>query len=247
MGSPPDSTEAVKVPPSRSARADRAGPGAAHQPVRGTACWPSPSAGLRMLGGRGHCSRRSRPCNSLPNFDEKAGANSYLFTIASYKGCLTPQPPAAAGPDRGGGGGCLSGRGGGLLVPEGVQPGTRGATQRWELESAAIARGPKHHRPVAGTRGASSASRRLELLSSVKGWANKDVAKLLKRSAEKQVANYRFVAVKKLGPSMSGSLPGKASQWRKPAQLDRDRDPPRTPLASTSRRRVLWTPPRPAL
>ncbi len=47
----------------------------------------------------------------------------------------------------------------------------------------------------------------LELLF-VKGWANKDVAKLLKIS-EQQVANYRFAAVKKLSEHVrDAGLPG---------------------------------------
>jgi RNA polymerase sigma-70 factor (ECF subfamily) len=76
-----------------------------------------------------------------------------------------------------------------------------------ELESAAIARGLRQMIDHWRDKGEFVRIQVLELLF-VKGWANKDVAKLLKIS-EQQVANYRFAAVKKLSEHVrSTGLPG---------------------------------------
>ncbi len=79
--------------------------------------------------------------------------------------------------------------------------------ERVELESTAIARSLKQMIDQWRDKGEFVRIQVLELLF-VKGWANKDVAKLLKVS-EQQVANYRFAAVKKLCEHVRGAgLPG---------------------------------------
>ena len=76
-----------------------------------------------------------------------------------------------------------------------------------ELESTAIARALKQMIDQWRDKGEFARIQVLELLF-VKGWANKDVAKLLKIS-EQQVANYRFAAVKKLSEHVrDAGLPG---------------------------------------
>ena len=62
----------------------------------------------------------------------------------------------------------------------------------------------------------------LELLF-VKGWANRDVATLLKVS-EQQVANYRFAAVKKLADQLKDAgLPANFSQ-RETCEMEKVKD-----------------------
>jgi RNA polymerase sigma-70 factor (ECF subfamily) len=143
--------------------------------------------------------------NSLPNFDEKRELQTYLFTIASYK--ITDhlrrsgRRPAQTGEE-------ASER-----MAEQSDDKQRKASslarshERVELESAAIARSLKQMIDQWREKGEYVRIQVLELLF-VKGWANKDVAKLLKIS-EQQVANYRFAAVKKLSEHVrDAGLPG---------------------------------------
>jgi RNA polymerase sigma-70 factor (ECF subfamily) len=143
--------------------------------------------------------------NSLPNFDEKRELQTYLFTIASYKITdhlrRTGRRPAQTGEE-------ASER-----MAEQSDDRQRKASslarshERVELESAAIARALKQMIDQWRTKGEFVRIQVLELLF-VKGWLNKDVAKLLKIS-EQQVANYRFAAVKKLTEHVrDAGLPG---------------------------------------
>jgi RNA polymerase sigma-70 factor (ECF subfamily) len=143
--------------------------------------------------------------NSLPNFDEKRELQTYLFTIASYKITdhlrRTGRRPAQTGEE-------ASER-----MAEKSDDKQRKASslarshERVELESAAIARSLKQMIDQWREKGEYVRIQVLELLF-VKGWANKDVAKLLKIS-EQQVANYRFAAVKKLSEHVrDAGLPG---------------------------------------
>src|SRR5215212_10607391 len=143
--------------------------------------------------------------NSLPNFDEKRELQTYLFTIASYKVTdhlrRTGRRPAQTGEEAA------------ERMGEEADGRQRAASslarshERVELESAAIARALKQMIDQWRDKGEFVRIQVLELLF-VKGWANKDVAKLLKVS-EQQVANYRFAAVKKLSEQdRAAGLPG---------------------------------------
>ncbi len=143
--------------------------------------------------------------NSLPNFDEKRELQTYLFTIASYKVTdhlrRTGRRPAQTGEE-------ASER-----MAEAADDRQRAASslarsnERVELESAAIGRALKQMIDQWRDKGEYIRIQVLELLF-VKGWANKEVAKLVKVS-EQQVANYRFAAVKKLCEQVrAAGLPG---------------------------------------
>lgn len=81
------------------------------------------------------------------------------------------------------------------------------SNERVELESTAIARTLRQMIDQWREKGEFARIQVLELIF-VKGWANKDVAKLLKIS-EQQVANYRFAAMKKLTEQIKAAgLPG---------------------------------------
>jgi RNA polymerase sigma-70 factor (ECF subfamily) len=133
--------------------------------------------------------------NSLPNFDDKRELQTYLFTITAHK--ITDQLRR--------------------MGRRPVQTGTEGTTEalnnkvdsgqprasslarsaeRLELEAEAIARGLAQLVRSWQQKGDFLRLRVLELLL-VKGWANRDVAKLLD-IGEQQVANYRFAALRKL-------------------------------------------------
>ena len=143
--------------------------------------------------------------NSLPNFDEKRELQTYLFTIASYK--ITDhlrrsgRRPAQTGEEAA------------ERMAEQSDEKQRHASslarshERVELESAAIARTLRQMIDQWRDKGEYARIQVLELLF-LKGWANKDVAKLLKIS-EQQVANYRFAALKKLTEQVrAAGLPG---------------------------------------
>jgi RNA polymerase sigma-70 factor (ECF subfamily) len=153
--------------------------------------------------------------NSLPNFDEKRELQTYLFTIAAYKVTdhlrRTGRRPAQTGEE-------ASER-----MAEKSDDKQRKASslarshERVELESAAISRALKQMIDQWRDKGEFVRIQVLELLF-VKGWANKDVAKLLKIS-EQQVANYRFAAVKKLSEHVrDAGLPGEVFPELKEAQ-----------------------------
>ena len=143
--------------------------------------------------------------NSLPNFDEKRELQTYLFTIASYKVTdhlrRSGRRPAQTGEEAA------------ERMAEQSDDKRRKASslarshERVELESAAIARALKQMIEQWKEKEEYVRIQVLELLF-VKGWTNKDVAKLLKIS-EQQVANYRFAAVKKLSEHVrDAGLPG---------------------------------------
>ena len=143
--------------------------------------------------------------NSLPNFDDRRELQTYLFTIASYKVTdhlrRTGRRPAQTGEEAA------------ERMAEEADGRQRAASslarshERVELESAAIARALRQMIDHWRDKGEFVRIQVLELLF-VKGWANKDVAKLLKIS-EQQVANYRFAAVKKLSEQVrAAGLPG---------------------------------------
>jgi RNA polymerase sigma-70 factor (ECF subfamily) len=132
--------------------------------------------------------------NSLPNFDERRGLQTYLFTIASHK--LTdhlrrkgrhPLKPASDGAGDVLGQQIDHHRAASSLVR---------SQERRELESEAIARCLGMIIRQWQERGEQLRIKVIELLW-VKGWANRDVAAFLGIS-EQQVANIRFAAVKKL-------------------------------------------------
>ena len=143
--------------------------------------------------------------NSLPNFDDRRELQTYLFTIASYKLTdhlrRTGRRPAQTGEEAAE-----------RMAEESDDRQRRASSlarshERVELESAAIARALKQMIDHWRDKGEFVRIQVLELLF-VKGWANKDVAKLLKVS-EQQVANYRFAAVKKLSEHVrAAGLPG---------------------------------------
>ena len=118
--------------------------------------------------------------------------------------------------------------------------------ERVELESAAIARALRQMIDQWRDKGEFVRIQVLELLF-VKGWANKDVAKLLKVS-EQQVANYRFAAVKKLTEHVrAAGLPGEV--FPNCAKSSPSRPRPRSaaatwPVPPAAGQRLL---PRPAL
>jgi RNA polymerase sigma-70 factor (ECF subfamily) len=132
--------------------------------------------------------------NSLPNFDERRGLQTYLFTIASHK--LTdhlrrrgrhPLKPASDGH--------------GDVLQQQIDHHRAASSlvrsqERRELESEAIARFLGQMICQWQERGEHVRLKVVELLW-VKGWANRDVAAFLGIS-EQQVANIRFAAVKKL-------------------------------------------------
>jgi RNA polymerase sigma-70 factor (ECF subfamily) len=135
--------------------------------------------------------------NSLPNFDATRDLQTYLFTIASHK--LTDhlrrlgRHPLQHMPDiqemleqqmdRG----------------RGVSSMAR-SSERRRLESEAICKALRQLLDSWRERGDFNRIQVLELLF-VKGWANKDVAALLKIE-DQQVANIRFAAVRKLHEQM---------------------------------------------
>jgi RNA polymerase sigma-70 factor (ECF subfamily) len=132
--------------------------------------------------------------NSLPNFDDRRELQTYLFTIASHK--LTdhlrrsgrhPLHHVSSNP-------------GDILhqqVDEHKAASSLARSQeRRELESEAVTRCLGQMLRQWQERGDYLRVKVVELLF-VKGWANRDVAKLLAVS-EQQIANYRFAAVKKL-------------------------------------------------
>jgi RNA polymerase sigma-70 factor (ECF subfamily) len=140
--------------------------------------------------------------NSLPNFDERRGLQTYLFTIASHK--LTdhlrrrgrhPLKPASSD-------------GSNDLLQQQYDPHQAASSlarsqERRELESEAIARCLGLMIRQWLERGEIVRLKVIELLW-VKGWANRDVAAFLDIS-EQQVANYRFAAVKKLSEHIRNS------------------------------------------
>ncbi|MSR54300.1 MAG: RNA polymerase sigma factor [Gemmataceae bacterium] len=143
--------------------------------------------------------------NSLPNFDEKRELQTYLFTIASYKVTdhlrRSGRRPAQTGEE--------------AAERMGEQSDGRQrhasslarSNERVELEAAAIGRALRQMIDQWRDKGEFARIQVLELIF-VKGWANKDVAKLLKLS-EQQVANYRFAAMKKLTEQIQAAgLPG---------------------------------------
>jgi len=143
--------------------------------------------------------------NSLPNFDDKRELQTYLFTIASYKVTdhlrRSGRRPAQTGEEAAERMGEQS---------DGKQRHASSlarSNERVELESAAIVRVLRQMIEQWREKGEFARIQVLELIF-VKGWANKDVAKLLKIS-EQQVANYRFAAMKKLTEQIKAAgLPG---------------------------------------
>jgi RNA polymerase sigma-70 factor (ECF subfamily) len=139
--------------------------------------------------------------NSLPNFDERRELQTYLFTIASHK--LTDHlRRAGRHPLR-----SLTDSTEELLdqqTDSGPTASSRArSNEREELESAAIHRCLGQILRSWQDKGDYIRLKVMELLW-VKGWANRDVAALLKIS-EQQVANYRFAAVKKLSELIRGA------------------------------------------
>jgi RNA polymerase sigma-70 factor (ECF subfamily) len=132
--------------------------------------------------------------NSLPNFDERRGLQTYLFTIASHKltdhlrrlGRHPLRPVSDSSSD-------LLGQ---QLDQHQAASSLVRSQERRELESEAIARCLGQMIRQWQERGEHVRLKVMELLW-VKGWANRDVAAFLDVS-EQQVANYRFAAVKKL-------------------------------------------------
>ncbi|MGF1581999.1 MAG: RNA polymerase sigma factor [Gemmataceae bacterium] len=131
---------------------------------------------------------------SLPNFDEKRGLQTYLFSIASYK--LTDylrklgRHPLQH----------ISNAPGDPLYQE-LDTRSRASSlfrsqERRELESEALVRCLRQLINEWRTRGDFLRIKVLELLF-VKGMANKDVAAFLEIDDQK-VANYRFDAVKRI-------------------------------------------------
>ena len=132
--------------------------------------------------------------NSLPNYDDSRELQTYLFTIASYK--LTdqlrksgrhPMQHVSDGPDD-----VLHQK----LDAHQAASSIARSHERKDLESDAVARSLTTLLDGWREQGEYVRIKVLELLL-VKGWANKDVAALVKIS-EQQVANFRFAAVKKL-------------------------------------------------
>ncbi len=134
--------------------------------------------------------------HSLPNFDDKRDLQTWLFTIASHKVTdhirRTTRRPTLAG----------AGEADDELMGQTPDDKQRAASslartaERQSMEADAVARGLRDMIRGWWAKGEFVRIQVLELLF-VKGWANKDVAKLLGVS-EQQVANYRFAAVKKL-------------------------------------------------
>lgn len=132
---------------------------------------------------------------SLPNYDDRRELQTYLFTIASHK--ITdylrrtgrhPLQHASDGPND-----LLH-----LKLDEHPAASSVARNQeRKNLESDALADALEKVLAHWREQGEYERIKVLELLL-VKGWANKDVAKLLGIS-EQQVANIRFAAVKKIG------------------------------------------------
>ena len=143
--------------------------------------------------------------NSWPNFDEKRELQTDLFTMASYQVTdhlrRSGRRPAQTGEE--------------AAERMGEQSDGRQrhasslarSNERVELEAAAIGRALRQMIDQWRDKGEFARIQVLELIF-VKGWANKDVAKLLKLS-EQQVANYRFAAMKKLTEQIQAAgLPG---------------------------------------
>jgi RNA polymerase sigma-70 factor (ECF subfamily) len=138
---------------------------------------------------------------SLANFDERRSLQTYLFTIASHK--LTDHlrktgrhPLQQAADD------LLQLKLDGNPAASSV---ARGAERR-ALESEAVARDLGAILDEWREQGDFIRIKVLELLF-VKGWANRDIAALL-RIGEQQVANIRFAAVKKINErARSAGLP----------------------------------------
>jgi RNA polymerase sigma-70 factor (ECF subfamily) len=133
--------------------------------------------------------------NSLPNYDERRGLQTYLFSIAAHKITdylrRTGRRPVQTGSDATDD----------LLENQhdsgylGASSIARGQEKR-ELEALAIARALGAMIQQWQERGEFIRIQVLELLL-VKGWPNREVARFLQIS-EQQVANYRFAAVQKL-------------------------------------------------
>jgi RNA polymerase sigma-70 factor (ECF subfamily) len=137
--------------------------------------------------------------NSLPNFDETRELQTYLFTIASHKltDCLRRKGrhPLSAIPGEGE-------ESSAILDPrQGVSTVARSAERRG-LEGEAVARGLRELIEQWRGNGDYLRTKVMELLW-VKGWANREVAALL-RISEQQVANFRHAAVKKLHEAVRG-------------------------------------------
>ena len=139
--------------------------------------------------------------NSLPNYDETRELQTYLFTIASYK--LTdhlrrigrhPMQHVSDGASD-----VLHQK----IDSHQAASSVARSRERKDLESDAVARSLTTLLDQWRQQGEYQRIKVLELLL-VKGWANRDVAKLLKIS-EQQVANIRFAAVKKLGDHVRGA------------------------------------------
>jgi RNA polymerase sigma-70 factor (ECF subfamily) len=142
--------------------------------------------------------------NSLPNYDETRELQTYLFTIASYK--LTdhlrrigrhPMQHVSDGASD-----VLHQK----IDSHKAASSVARSHERKDLENDAVVRSLTTLLDQWRQQGEYQRIKVLELLL-VKGWANRDVAKLLKIS-EQQVANIRFAAVKKLGDHVrSAGLP----------------------------------------
>lgn len=132
--------------------------------------------------------------NSLPNYDETRELQTYLFTIASYK--LTDQLRRAGRHPLhhvDGTSDVLNQK----LDSHQAASSVARSHERQNLESDAVGRSLSTLLDQWRQQGEYVRIKVMELLL-VKGWANRDVAKLLKIS-EQQVANIRFAAVKKIG------------------------------------------------
>ena len=132
--------------------------------------------------------------NSLPNYDESRELQTYLFTIASHKLTdhlrrvgrhpLKPLPESSSSGD------------GQQAYDHPAASSLARSQERKDLESNAIERCLGQILSQWQEKCDYERIKVLELLW-VKGWANREVAALLKIS-EQQVANFRFAAVRKL-------------------------------------------------
>jgi RNA polymerase sigma-70 factor (ECF subfamily) len=136
--------------------------------------------------------------NSLPNFDDQRELQTYLFTIASHK--LTDhlrkkgRHPLHHLPAN-------SGEPPPYLDPNPGASTLARSQERRQLESAALTRALRELIASWRQKGEYHRLKVVELLW-VKGWANRDVAALL-RISEQQVANLRHAAVTKLHDQVS--------------------------------------------
>ncbi len=138
--------------------------------------------------------------NSLPNYDEKRGLQTYLFTIASHK-VIDHLRKVGNQLDR-----QIVGDAKEELLDQQLDDHQRKASsiardhEKQQLEEDALIRGLRNLLQSMREKGEYARIQVLELLF-VRGWANRDVARFLDIN-EQQVANYRFAAVRKLAEQM---------------------------------------------